>query len=56
MTKEEAKIYLEGINPQPVDMVTMDAAVWADAELFPVRRGLSPADLYGEDDPQEAHA
>ena len=31
-----------------------DAAVWADAELFPVRRGLSPADLYGE--PEEAGA
>lgn len=29
-----------------------DAAVWADAELFPVRSGLSPADLYGE--PEEA--
>ena len=26
-----------------------DAAVWADTELFPVRRGLSPADLYGEE-------
>jgi phage terminase large subunit-like protein len=33
-----------------------DAAVWADAELFPVRGGLSPSDLYGEPDHKEAHA
>ena len=25
-----------------------DAAVWAGAELFPVRSGISPSDLYGE--------
>ena len=30
MTKQEAIDYLGTINPQPVDMVTMDAAVWAD--------------------------
>ena len=30
MTKEEAITYLTGIEPQPVDMVTLDAAVWAD--------------------------
>jgi len=30
MTKEEAIGYLTGIDPQPVDMVTLDAAVWAD--------------------------
>jgi phage terminase large subunit-like protein len=33
-----------------------DAAVWADAELFPVRRGLSPADLYGEPEQEGAAA
>jgi phage terminase large subunit-like protein len=26
-----------------------DAAVWASTELFPVRSGLSPRDLYGEE-------
>ena len=30
MTKIEAIAYLGGIEPQPVDMVTLDAAVWAD--------------------------
>ena len=30
MTKQEAIDYLGTINPQPVDMVTMDAEVWAD--------------------------
>lgn len=30
MTKDEAIAYLTGIDPQPVDMVTLDATVWAD--------------------------
>lgn len=30
MTKEEAITYLNGIEPQPVHMVTLDATVWAD--------------------------
>ncbi len=30
MTKDEAKIYLEGISPQPVNMVTLDATVWEE--------------------------
>jgi phage terminase large subunit-like protein len=33
-----------------------DAAVWASAELFPVRRGLGPADLYGEPEHEGATA
>ena len=30
MTNLEMIDYLNGIEPQPVDMVTLDAAVWAD--------------------------
>ena len=30
MTNQEMIDYLGTINPQPVDMVTMDATVWAD--------------------------
>ena len=30
MTKEEAIAYLTGIDPQPANIVTLDAAVWAD--------------------------
>ncbi|HUW12238.1 MAG TPA: hypothetical protein VM537_21105 [Anaerolineae bacterium] len=30
MTKQEAIDYLTTIEPQPVDMVTLDAVVWAD--------------------------
>jgi phage terminase large subunit-like protein len=31
-----------------------DAAVWASAELFPVKRGLSPRDLYGKPEQEGA--
>ena len=30
MTRDECVTYLNGIDPQPVDIVTLDAAVWAD--------------------------
>ena len=30
MTKEEAIGYLTGIDPQPANIVTLDATVWAD--------------------------
>ena len=30
MTKQEAIGYLNAINPEPVNMVTLDAVVWAD--------------------------
>ena len=30
MNRQEAVDYLNGIEPQPVDMVTLDATVWAD--------------------------
>jgi len=30
MNQQECIDYLNGISPQPVDMITLDAAVWAD--------------------------
>ena len=30
MTKDEAIIYLTGIEPQPANIVTLDAEAWAD--------------------------
>ena len=30
MTKDEAITYLTGIEPQPANIVTLDAEVWAD--------------------------
>jgi len=30
MTKQECIDYLSGIEPQPANIVTLDAAVWAD--------------------------